>query len=64
MQKQGIRSISANERIKSSEFPGGRWINWSQILTISSLGPNIKEGEITTAASMLRFFIIILIRNH
>lgn len=57
MQKQGIRSISANESIKSSQFPDGRWINWSQILTTSSLGPNIKGGEITT------IFIIILIRN-
>lgn len=29
IQKQGIRSISANESIKSSYFPDGRWINWS-----------------------------------
>ena len=64
MQKQGIRSISANKSTKSSQFPDRKWINWSQILAISSLGPNIKEGEITTAASMLRGFIIILTRNH
>lgn len=63
MQKQGIRSVSANESIKSSQFPDRRWINWSQILTISSLGPNIKDGEITIAASTLMSFIIILIRN-
>lgn len=64
MQKQGIRSINANESIKSSQFPDGTWINWSQILTISPLGPNIKKGEITIATSKLRFFIIILNRNH
>lgn len=36
-------------------FPEGRWINWPQILTISSLGPNIK-GDKTTTASVLRGF--------